>query len=393
MLLPFVYLLKDLGIPVSFQYVMEFFKGLEKGLVRDLESLFLFSRLVFVKKVEHYDLFERAFAAYFLGQEEALAVDVESILASKSFRDWLEKFLEEANLGPEVIHNMTLDELLKKFWDTLLKQEGEHRGGSRWIGVGGTSPWGHSGRARGGIRLGGASGNRSAMKVFGEHRYIDYSGESTLSAENIRQALSLMKRMVPVGPSTELNIEDTIDETCRQGGEIELVFERELRDRIQVMVFLDNGGYSMSPFVQLVRLLFSKMKSQFKDLDFYYFHNTIYSGVYSDVQRSQFLPMEKVVQKDKKTRLFIVGDANMGPYELLSPYGSINYYGQHPVPSIEWLKMLAGAFPYSVWLNPLPRMYWPFESSTIEYIGDVFYMEELTLNGLKKTVEYLRERE
>ncbi len=391
---PFIYMLKELGIPVSFQYVMEFYQAIEKGMVTDINRLFLLSRLIFIKRVEHYDMFERAFAAYFLGKTDLLDIPyADSILESKPFQDWLNKAIEDGLLPADAVHNMSLEELLKKFWETALEQQEAHHGGNRWIGTGGTSPWGHSGRSRGGIRVHGQSRNQSAMKVIGEHRYVDYSLQSSLSSENIRQALATIKRMVPVGPATELNVDETISKTCKNGGEIEFVFDRELRDKIKVMLFLDNGGYSMTPYIKKVSLLFSKMRDQFKDLKFYYFHNCVYGGVYLDPYRRNFFKINDLLQKDRHTRLFIVSDADMGPSELFYSYGSINYSSQERIPGIEWLQLISDTFKYSVWLNPIQKNRWTYHSSTIEAVSQIFHMEDLTLNGLKNAVEYIKTQE
>lgn len=389
---PFFYLLRELGIPVSFQYVMEFYDALNKGLINNLDRLFLITRLIFIKRVGHYDMFERAFAAYFLGKTEALDIpEVQTIFESKAFAEWLQNEIEQGNLPSQVTHDMPLEELLQKFWETMLKQEEQHHGGGRWIGTGGTSPWGHSGFSQGGIRVLGQSLHKSAIKVLGK-RYTDYALQANLRAENIRQALATLKRMVPVGPATELDVEATIDKTCKNGGEIELVFDRELRDRIKVMLFMDNGGYSMTPYIKMVRLLFSKMRDQFKDLDFYYFHNCIYGGVYSDIYRQQYCNLREICQKDESTRLIIVGDANMAPSELFSVYGAIDYYTHNRVPGIHWLRLIADSFPYSVWLNPIEKKYWHYQSSTLDAIAEIFHMEDLTLNGLKNAVDYLNDQ-
>lgn len=393
MFIDFFQLLRRCGVPISFQYIIDFFAAWEKGLVTNLDRLFIVMRLIFVKRVEHFDAFERAFAAYFLGQIERLQIpEVDTFLASKPFQEWLNKQIEEGNLSPQAIHDMPLEELLQKFWETLLKQQEEHHGGSRWIGTGGTSPWGHSGYAQGGIRVHGAGGNKSAIKVLGQNRYTNYKQDAKLGAENIRQALATLKHMIPVGPQNELDVDETIYRTCKNGGEIDFVFKRELRDRLKVVLFMDNGGYSMMPYVRLVRLLFSKMRSQFKDLDFYYFHNCIYEGVYSDVQHRNFVPLSSLFQKDKDIRLFIVGDANMAPSELFSPYGAINYYVENAIPGIDWLRLVADTFPYAVWLNPIEKKYWHYQSSTLEAISEIFHMQDLTLNGLKNAVTYLEDK-
>lgn len=350
-------------------------------------------RLIFVKKVEHYDIFECAFAAYFLGQVDKLKIpEVDSFFLSKPFREWLDKEIEEGNLPSQVLHEMPLEELLQKFWETMLKQQEEHHGGSRWIGTGGTSPWGHSGYAKGGIRVHGVGGNKSAIKVLGQNRYTNYKQDAKLGAENIRQALAMLKNMLPVGPHNELDIDETIHRTCKNGGEIDFVFKRELRDQLKVVLLMDNGGYSMMPYVRLIKLLFLKMRSQFKDLEFYYFHNCIYEGVYSDVQHRNFVPLRSIFQKDKDTRLFVIGDANMGPSELFSPYGAINYYVENAIPGIDWLQLIADTFPYAVWLNPIEKKYWYYQSSTLEAISQIFHMEDLTLDGLKNAITYLEEK-
>lgn len=392
MFIDFFQLLRKCGVPISFQYIIDFFDAWEKGLVTNMDRLFIVMRLTFIKRVEHYDIFERAFAAYFLGQVDQLQIpEVESLFLSKPFTEWLNKQIEEGNLPPEVVHNMPLEELLQRFWETLLEQQEEHHGGNRWIGTGGRSPWGHSGYAKGGIRVHGVGGNKSAIKVLGQNRYTNYKQDAKLAAENIRQALAVLKHMLPVGPDNELDVDETIYRTCKNGGEIEFVFRRELRDRLKVILLMDNGGYSMMPYVRIVRLLFSKMRSQFKDLEFYYFHNCIYEGVYRDVQHCDFVPLRSLFQKDKDTRIFVIGDANMAPSELFSPYGAIDYHIQNSIAGIEWLRLIADTFRYSVWLNPIQREYWYYQSSTLEAVSEIFHMQDLTLNGLKNAINYLED--
>ena len=391
MIIPFIYLLREMGIPVTLQYVMEFYDALDKGLVTDLDRLFVVGRLIFVKRVEHFDAYERAFASYYLGKEDGRKIPhAQSVFESEQFREWLQREIDEGTLSAEVLHEMPIEELMQRFWETALKQDGEHHGGDRWIGTGGTSPWGHSGRSRGGIRVHGSSMHRSALKVVGERRYLDYSPTASLSAENIRHALATLKRMVPVGPATELDIDKTVDKTCRNGGEIELVFDRELRDKLKVMLLLDNGGYSMSPYVRMVSVLFSKMRDQFKDLEFYYFHNCIYGGAYSDPRRTNLVGLRDLCEKGRDTRLVVVGDADMAPSELFYSHGAIDYYSSNRIPGMDWLQLLADAFPHAVWLNPIRRERWPFSSVTLKEVGKIFHMEDLTLDGLKKAVEYLQ---
>lgn len=393
--LGFVYLLRDYGILVGMSQVLDFYKGLEKGLARNLDDLFIFMRLLFVKKVEHQDAYERAFALYFYDVDlPTVAEGDPELLHTKQFREWLEKAIEEGTLPERAIWGMSREELMKKFWDTVHEQMEAHQGGSKWVGTGGNSPFGHSGNAERGIRVHGSSRNRSAIKVIGERRYISYNSENDLKGENIRQVLASLKRMVPVGAENELDLDETIHRTCHNGGDIDLAFKRQELDRIKLVLLIDNGGTSMWPFVQLTRLLFSKVKNRFNDCLTYYFHNTIYEKVYKDERRTKGYPIEELLRMNPETRIFIVGDASMAPEELFSSYGNINYGIEDKIPSIERLKTIRDRFPYSVWLNPIHRDDWRATHGawTIKHINDVFHMEDLTLGGIKGAVDYLRNK-
>jgi hypothetical protein len=195
--------------------------------------------------------------------------------------------------------------------------------------------------------------------------------------------------MAPAGPPTELDVDETIDRSCRNGGEIELVFRRELRDRIQLVVLLDNGGASMRPYLDLVKLVFGLMRDQFKDLDYYYFHNCVYGCVYCDPQRLTPFPLHHLVRRDPETRVIIIGDANMAPAELMLSNGAVDYFSKVRVPGRDWLAQIRNHFAHSVWLNPIPRSRWPHESQTIQQIGEIFPMEDLTLAGIRRAVEWL----
>lgn len=390
MFLPFFQLLRDQGVPVSLRHVLEFYEALEKGLAPDLDRLFILLRLTCVKKLEHFDAFEQTFAAYFLDAEHGSVPRLSrEFWESKAFRRWLEEEVRRGAVAEKDLEHLPLADLLRRFWEVALKQVGRHQGGHTWIGTGGTSPFGHSGAEREGVRVYGESVHRSALKVIEARRFVNYAATATLRAENIRQALAALRHMVPVGPATELDVDETVTRSSRNGGEIELIFRRELRDRIQVIVLLDNGGSSMIPYVDLVKLVFAKMRDQFRDLDYYYFHNCIYGCAYSDHQRRTPHPLHQLLRRDPETRLIIIGDANMAPAELLLSNGAIDYFSQVRVPGREWLLQLRSHFPRSVWLNPVPRSRWPRESSTIKSIGEIFPMEDLTLSGIRQGVEWL----
>ncbi|MGE5310541.1 MAG: hypothetical protein ACM3MN_02240 [Nitrospirota bacterium] len=390
MFLPFFQLLRDQGVPVSLRHVLEFYEALEKGLAPDVDRLFILLRLTCVKKLEHFDAFEQTFAAYFLDAEHGRVPRLSrDFWEGKAFRRWLEEEVRRGAVAERDLDHLPLEDLLRRFWEVALKQVGKHQGGHTWIGTGGTSPFGHSGVEREGVRVYGDSVHRSALKVIEARRYVDYAAAATLRAENLRQALASLRHMVPAGPATELDVDETVTRSSRNGGEIELIFRRELRDRIHVAVLLDNGGSSMIPYVDLVKLVFAKMRDQFRDLDYYYFHNCIYGCVYSDHQRRTPYPLHQLLRRDPETRLIIIGDANMAPAELLLSNGAIDYFSKVRVPGREWLLQLRSHFPRSVWLNPVPRSRWRRESSTITSIGQIFPMEDLTLSGIRQAVEWL----
>jgi len=242
------------------------------------------------------------------------------------------------------------------------------------------------------MRVGGASRNKSAVKVAMERRYRDYSQEGPLTELQMGEALKRLRRMIPHGPRDVVNVDKTIRETMRNGGEISIVFDRRLTDRLKVILMIDNGGWSMDPYIEIVQTLFNYARSQFKDLKIYYFHNTLYSRVWLDPQR-HLRPeaVEEFTRRDPDTRLIIVGDAAMAPYELVGANGSL-YVGQKESRSSEErLKFLARIFRHAVWLNPQAEAGWGY-TWTIEAIGKIFPMFELTLDGLEKAVQHLMKR-
>jgi hypothetical protein len=389
-MISFIQQLREAQIPISFKYVLEFYQGVQKGLAPDIDRLFLLARLIFVKKIEHYDAFERVFGAFFLGKAPNQMPEWEDAFAGKPFEQWLRKELEKRGIiSPEDMRTFDSEELLRLFWETLLKQTEQHHGGDKWIGTGGRSPFGHSGRAGGGVCVYGKGLHGTAQKVIDKRNFINYSETSTLTKDNLGQVLTSLKNLKRAGPATELDIDETIARTAKNGGEIELVFTRELRDRLKLIVLLDNGGYSMYPYLDIVKTVFGKIRDHFKELKYYYFHNCLYGAVYQDLARSRPVPWEAFISRGSTTHLIIIGDANMGPYELLAASGSLYFNAKDRRPGREWLKEVSAAFPASVWLNPIKKEHWPYESSTIKDIARIFPMEDLTLAGIKNAVQIL----
>lgn len=391
----FIHRLRDYGVPASLTDAIDFYKGLERGLAPDLESLFLFARLCFVRRVEHMDAFERAFLFHFFGVDVPRVAEGDpELLNTPQFRAWLQEAIRNRELPPQALWTFSPEELMKRFWETLKQQMEAHQGGSRWIGTGGNSPFGHSGNAKGGVRVFGEGRNRSALKVIGERRYVDYADTNSLQGSNVSQALTALKSLAPAGPRDQLDLDATIYQSARNGGEIELVFRRDLLDRIEVILLIDNGGSSMLPWVPVTRLLFSKVRDRFKRCDTYFFHNTIYGKVYRDPQRWAPLPTGELLKRNPETRLLIVGDATMAPDELLYRRGAIDFLSEDDEPSLVWLQRLRDRFRHSVWLNPIPRESWGsvYGNFTLHKVGEVFRMEDLTLGGIKKAVEHLNGR-
>ncbi len=388
----FVYRLRDYGLPVSMTDTLDFYRGLEKGLAADLESLFVFARLSFVRRVDEMDAFERAFAFHFHGIDLPRVAEGDwELLNTKQFRQWLRQAMQRGELPANATWTLSPEELMKKFWERVREQMEAHQGGSKWIGKGGNSPFGHSGNATGGVRFGGPGGNRSALKVIGERRYVNYSAQTSLRGENLRQALASLKNLVPAGPRDQLDLDATIDQCARNGGEIDLVFKRDLLDRIEVVLLIDNGGASMLPWVSLTRLLFSKIQDRFRKADTYFFHNTIYGQVYRDAIRMHPLPLAQLLRRKPETRVLILGDASMAPDELMAPRGGIDWQAEDAEPSVTWLERIRARFDHSVWLNPIPKENWgeAYGRWTLERVRRIFPMEDLTLGGIRKAVDLL----
>jgi hypothetical protein len=396
MFIDFFYKMKEVGIPVTPTSFLTLQKALDRGLIGSLDEFYASSRAIMVKSERYFDLFDQVFAYHFEGVEipqvESVAADA---MASALLESWLEnpKMLADA-LGVDEgeVQKLTPEELIEYFKERLKDQDGRHDGGSKWIGTGGTSPVGHSGHHPGGMRVSGVSRNRSAVKVALDRRYKDYSQSGPLTQAQVGEALKRLRNMIPVGPRDQINIDESIYQTMKNGGEIQVIFDRALRDRLKVILAIDNGGWSMDRHIPVVQTLFDYARAQFKDLKTYFFHNTIFSTLWEDPRR--YYKPQKVAalaQFDPETRLIILGDGSMSPHELLALNGSIYMEEYSGRASIEQLKTLAGAFRHAVWLNPVEEWRWQY-TETIGIIAGIFPMFELTLDGLGRAVAHLMKK-
>ncbi|MDP3478509.1 MAG: hypothetical protein Q8R88_01965 [Desulfoprunum sp.] len=396
MFIRFFYTLKEVGIPVSPTAFLLFQRAMQAGLVNSLGDFYTAARTILVKSEKYFDLYDQVFAHTFEGAELPEGSDADfDLVAAGMLDEWLknpQKLAQALGLDERKLASMSPAELLDYFKKRLQDQKGRHEGGSKWIGTGGTSPTGHSGYHPGGMRVGGESMNKSAVKMAGERRFKDYSTDGPLTRRSLAEALKRLRNLVPQGARDKINVDDSIYRTIKNGGEIELVFERAVVDRLKIVLAIDNGGWSMDPYVDVVQTLFAYARAQFKDLKTYYFHNTIYDQLWEDAGRMRRpVPVENLARLDLDTRLIIVGDASMAPYELMSTDGSIYAFERSGRASIERLRLLAATFPHAVWLNPILRRDWQ-DTRTITLIGSIFPMFELSLDGLEQAVAFLMRR-
>ncbi len=393
MFIDFFYTLKEAGIPVSPTAFLTLHRALSKGLINSLDDFYTSSRAILVTGERYFDLYDQVFAHHFHGAELPDFDGIELDEMAKAMLDeWLKNPAELARalgIDESEINSLSPEELIEYFKERLKEQTERHDGGNKWIGTGGTSPVGHSGHHPGGMRVGGVSRNKSAVKVAMERRYKDYSCTGPLTQATIGEALKRLRNLVPSGPKDQINIDESIYQTIKNGGEIEIVFDRCLKDRLKVILAIDNGGWSMDPYVTVIQTLFDYAGAQFKDLKTYFFHNTIYDTIWEDPARyKKPLQVDELVRRDADTRLILVGDASMAPYELMANDGSLFVEHRSGKPSIERLSFLAETFPHNAWLNPIPAHTWDYTRS-IAAIRQIFPMFELSLDGLEKAVMHL----
>jgi len=394
----FFYTLKNFGIPVSINEWQVLLEALESGMAgSSLTGFYYLCRAVLVKTEAHYDRFDMAFASFF---ED---IETPEGLPDKIW-EWLNKELPELEITEAMRqnhHQLDLDELKKMLEERLAEQNEEHHGGNRWIGTGGTSPFGHSGYHPGGIRIGGQSRNLSAVKVAGMRRFQEFRTDETLGVRQFQVALRKLRQFTTRldGAKTELDIDSTINKTCDNAGRLELVWERPRENGIKVLLIMDAGG-SMVSYSRLCNQLFTAVNraNHFKDLKIFYFHNCIYDWLYHDpgCSLNNYTETDYVLNTfPADYRVILVGDASMAPYELLRVGGIIDWELYNDRPGIEWLRRIRQHFEYSVWLNPIPKSYWNWMDGafTIKRISEIFPMEELTVDGLENAINKLKSRQ
>jgi uncharacterized protein with von Willebrand factor type A (vWA) domain len=384
--LEFFYLLRRSGIPVTTREWLTFVEALDKGLVAaSLDRFYAIGRATMVKNERHYDLFDQCFTHFFLGADPPHAL-------VKAVDAWLENPLPLPELTPEelaALEKLDLDELKRRFEETLREQDERHDGGSKWVGTGGRSPFGHSGVNPSGMRVGGEGRSRSAVQVAAQRRFRDYRADLVLDTRQIGVALRKLRKLGRNELRTELDLDDTIDATAKNCGDLEIVMRPPRDNELKLLLLMDVGG-SMDPFALLVSRLFSAAHaaSHFREFHAMYFHNCVYEQLYKSARLMDGMGTVELTRwLAPDTRLVIVGDAHMAPYELTARNGAIDYFQNNDEPGFVWLERLKKHFTHSVWLNPLSKRTWGHP--TINLVSQIFPMFELTLEGLEEAVKRL----
>jgi uncharacterized protein with von Willebrand factor type A (vWA) domain len=389
MLSGFFITLKDHKIPVSIKEWLTLLEAMQKKVISpSIDEFYYLSRATLVKDEQNFDKFDRAFGTYFKGIESIAGIEFDVPL------EWLRK-QAELNLSAEEKAMVEAlggwDKLMEALKARLEEQKGRHQGGNKWIGTAGTSPFGAYGYNPEGVRIGqDKSRNRSAVKVWDAREYRNLDDAVELGTRNIKVALRRLRRFAREGSPDELDLPVTIDKTARNAGYLDLAMRPERHNAVKVLMFLDIGG-SMDDHVKLCEELFSAAKTEFKHLEYFYFHNCLYDYVWKDNRRrhAERTRTSEIMHKyGHDYKLVFVGDATMSPYEILQPGGSIEYSNDEA--GVVWMKRMLEIYPKAAWLNPEPEEIWPYRQSIgimKEILGGRMY--PTTIEGLERAMRIL----
>ena len=390
MLLNFFDTLRRYKAPVSIREYLDLLEALKANLVfADREEFYHLARAVLIKDERHFDRFDRAFSAFFDGVD-SLDMLPEAMIPEEWLRKEFEKFLSEEEKA-KVMSLGNFEELMKQFKERLAEQQKRHQGGNKWIGTGGTSPFGAYGFNPEGIRMGQDSGrNQSAVKVWDKREFRNLDDSVELGTRNIKVALRRLRKFAREGAQEELDMDDTIHSTARAGGMLDIKMVPERHNNVKVLVFMDIGG-TMDAHVSVCKELFSAIKTEFKHLEFFYFHNFIYESVWKDnlrrhQDRTQTLDILHKFGEDYK--VIFVGDATMAPYEVTEPGGSVEHWNEEA--GSTWMLRFMEKYRKLVWLNPYPETHWEYTTSTDQILKLVDNrMYPLTVKGIEDGMRYL----
>ena len=389
MLINFFYTLKRANVPVSIKELLDLLTAMEKNIAfGSIDDFYLLSRTCLVKDEKYYDRFDRAFGAYFKNLE-----NIDDIIQALIPEDWLRKEFEKHLSDKEKAKIESLgglEKLIEEFKKRLEEQKERHQGGNKWIGTGGTSPFGNGGFNPEGIRVGGEGGQGSAVKVWEDRQFQDLDDSVEIGTRNIKVALRRLRKFAREGAADQLDLADTIRCTARNAGLLDIKMVPERHNAVKVLIFFDIGG-SMDSYVRLCEELFSAAKTEFKHLEYFYFHNCLYDYVWKDNYRrrdEQISTYDLLHKYSSDYKVIFVGDASMAPYEINSPGGSVEYHNEEP--GNVWMHRMSQTFDKLILLNPVQEKYWDYTPSIL-MLRDLVEgkMFPLTLGGLEKGMRLL----
>ena len=385
----FFHELKDAGLPVSLREYLTLMEAMEADLAgKRVEDFYYLSRAALVKDERNLDKFDRVFAHAFKGIE-SVGEGIEAEIPDEWLRKLTDKYLtEDEKAQIEALGGW--DKLMETLQERLKEQKERHEGGNKWIGTGGTSPYGHGGYNPEGIRIGGESTHKRAVKVWEKREYKNLDSSVELGTRNIKMALRRLRQFARDGVPDEFDLDGTIDGTARKGY-LDIHMRPERRNTVKVLIFFDIGG-SMDPFISIMEELFSAARAEFKHMEYFYFHNCLYDFVWKDNKRrwTDKIPTWDVLHKyGNDYKVIFVGDASMSPYEITVPGGSVEYFNEEA--GAVWLQRLLDIYENAVWLNPVRRQSW-------DYVGSIGMMRQLfsermyplTLEGLEGAMAELK---
>jgi uncharacterized protein with von Willebrand factor type A (vWA) domain len=389
MLINFFYGLRKFGVPVTIKELLDLLNALQSHLIfASIDDFYFLSRTVLVKDEKYFDRFDIAFGQYF--KDLQTFDDLMQVMIPD---EWLRKEFEKSLSDEEKAKIKSLgglDKLIEEFRKRLEEQKERHEGGNKWVGTGGTSPFGHGGYNPEGIRIGGPGKQKKAVKVWDQRDFKNLDDSVELGTRNIKIALRRLRKFARTGAADQLDLDDTIKSTARNAGLLDIKMVPERHNAVKVLLFLDVGG-SMDPFIRTCEELFSAARTEFKHLEYFYFHNYIYESVWkNNIRRhnERTMTLDILHKYSRDYKVVFVGDASMSPYEIVQPGGSVEHWNDEPGQA--WMKRITDTFDKVVWLNPISQDEWGYTQSidiARKLVGNRMF--PLTLKGLEEGMAYL----
>ena len=382
--------IRNNGVPVTLREYLDLLEGLSKGLCSSnkIEDFYNFSKLCLVKDEKNYDKFDKAFNSFY-EENKNIINQVEKKIPESWVLNELKKIFSNKEKD-KVSNDKDWKDILKEFEKRLKEQKKRHQGGNKWIGTGGTSMFGNSGYNPKGVRVGGKSSNRSAVKVWEKRIYQNLDDQVTINTRNIKMALRRLRKLTREGLQDEFDLDNTITATAKNAGLLDVKYRSEKKNSVRVLLLIDIGG-SMDDHAKSCEQVFSAAKSEFKSLDYFYFHNCIYENIWKNNNRrhSEYLETENLLRiYSKNTKLIFIGDALMSPYEITYPGGSVEHWNEKP--GVFYINKLVNYFDKVIWLNPEQKQNWQYSQSTM-ILRDLVKknMYQMNLKGIESAMKNL----